>query len=191
MINTLNQRKTTTWLNRYSSIFKEISDITKQKQMKILSFGCSTGEEVSTIRNYFNKKCIVHGLDINADLIKIAKVKNTDKLVNYFDDINKLEKYDLIFCMSVLLGYDYHGIDHYNYELFVDTLSNIDKLLKVGGLLCIYNSRYIFTDTTIFRNKYRKITTRIKITHDDIEQLNSQNEIVKNNTFYLFIKTKS
>ena len=61
----LHQRSTRTAMDRYPRIFSESRDyFGNQKKLKILSFGCSTGEEVMTLRRYFPNAVIV-GAEIN------------------------------------------------------------------------------------------------------------------------------
>ena len=158
-----NQKSHATKYNRYPEIFKEISYIIPNPK-QILSFGCSTGSECNTLHElYFNNSKII-GLDISKEIINKNKIKNTIKNIEYIDNIKEItKKSDLIFAMSVLcIWSESHG--EYSFELFKNTLNIIDELLENNGYLCIYNSKYLFTDTELFKEKYEKIETNYKET---------------------------
>ncbi len=197
LTNSENQGLTCTFYDRYPIVFQEISRIANSnKQHKILSFGCSRGLEVRTLNEKYFKKSKIDGIDIKKDIIIDLSKKNTNSNISYYYDINKLvlNSYDIIFCMSVLLHCTYSKklnkfIHHPSYTLqkFNNTLLNIDKLLKVGGYLCIYNSRYIFSDSIIF-NKYKIIKTNTKKSTDSGINLNAKNQKVINYPHVIFQK---
>jgi Methyltransferase domain len=59
------QRRNYTCENRYPALFAICSDYFKNREnVKILSFGCSTGEEVYSINSYLPQATII-GTDIN------------------------------------------------------------------------------------------------------------------------------
>ena len=68
---------------------------------KILSFGSSSGEELVTLAMFFGNSEIF-GVELDEDSIKTAK-KNTKNVerINISNNIPD-EKFDIIFCMSVL-----------------------------------------------------------------------------------------
>src|SRR5579862_6418799 len=74
---------------------------------KILSFGCSTGEEAYDLAcNYFPESSVI-GLDVSAEVIKAAKKeRSVDDRVLYDvgspEVLDKYGPYDIIFAMSVL-----------------------------------------------------------------------------------------
>ena len=65
--------------------------------------------------------------------------------------------YDIIFCLSVLTR-NPDDERTYAFEVFETTLKLIHRYLKIGGYICIWNSRYEFTDTDISQ-KYTPIET--------------------------------
>lgn len=152
--------------DRYPNIFTACSAL-KPDCKNILSFGCSTGEEVFSLRNKYFKHAAIHGLDINSENIKKCKEKNKDKSILFFDynDYNKLEKYDIIFCMSVLCRWtatqSVEDCSHiYNFKTYEEELSKINLLLNNSGLLVIYNSNFCFADTSLY-NLYSPIKSNL------------------------------
>lgn len=169
-----NQKSNVTHYNRYPKIFSGVADIVKlkqgqqqqQEQLKILSFGCSSGEEVRTLRELYFPSSYIYGVDICESLIASNKVNNIDKMVEYFTPVelknsissnNKL-KFDIIFCMSVLCSFDssdksYDDISSkYPFDVYEYTVNDLNDMLNVGGYLVIYNSNYYFEDTEIAKN---------------------------------------
>lgn len=127
---------------------------------KILSFGCSTGEEVFTLRQYFPEAEIV-GIDINPRSIMVCneKLKKSGDRKIRFELANSSDEepegyYDAIFCMSVLrhggLGVNRpEKCDGFiRFENFEKTVSGLALALKEGGYLAIIGSNFRFSDTT-------------------------------------------
>jgi chemotaxis methyl-accepting protein methylase len=91
--------------NRYPEIFRYVSSLLQgNREMKILSFGCSVGLECFSLREYFKTTTII-GYDINQKNITVAKANNIDPLILFFSDwtdVCKKEYYDAVFAMTVL-----------------------------------------------------------------------------------------
>ena len=142
------QNQTSTWTrnNRYKKFFNYLGSNFKPK--KILSFGCSDGTEVYNLFTQFPNS-IIHGLDLNTELIEKSNNNNNNKNIEFYYDINdlNLNDYDLITCMSVLCRHP--DIKGYSFNIFENTLQNIDKFLKDNGILCIVNSSYLITETNL------------------------------------------
>ena len=200
MNNTQNQITTTTKFDRYPHIFKKVCKIIDpNKEHKILSFGCSTGLEIQTLNKIYFKKSKIDGLDIKKYIIDNLSKSNTNNNIKYYSDINKLllNSYDIIFCMSVLLNDTYNLVLNkkvysgkpYTFELFNNNLNNIDKLLKVNGYLCIYNTHFIFSESSIFK-KYKIININTCKSNDTAINLNKHNKVVNNYPYVLFQKIR-
>jgi chemotaxis methyl-accepting protein methylase len=88
---------------RYAEVFL------KEKELSILSFGCSTGEECISLKSYFPESRIV-GVDINKSNIRKADKNNFSPGITYIlstpENIADKGKYDLIFCLSVLCRWE-------------------------------------------------------------------------------------
>jgi hypothetical protein len=153
-----NQLSTITYKNRYPKLF-QLASFLLNRSGKVLSFGCSSGAEVRTLRKRYFINSTVHGIDINKELIAENIEENDDQFVKYFDDMANVDNdYDIIFCMSVLCRWPESDniIDPYKFEIFEQTLIDIDKRLKIGGYLVIYNSSFCFNDT-VLSSHYRSI----------------------------------
>jgi hypothetical protein len=46
----------------------------------------------------------------------------------------------------------------YTFSMFSDTVNMLDALIKPGGYICIYNAKYLFTETDIFKH-YKCVET--------------------------------
>jgi 2-polyprenyl-3-methyl-5-hydroxy-6-metoxy-1,4-benzoquinol methylase len=150
-----------TYMNRYPKIFSTCRDFYHSKQdIKILSYGCSTGEEVMTLRHYFPNATIV-GAEINKLSLEICnKLPIDDKISFIYSDPKEIEKhgpFDAIFCMAVLQRKPHYiaekGIKSlkkiYPFEKFEQQILELDKLLNPNGLLIVHYTQYSLNDTSI------------------------------------------
>src|SRR5262249_14240005 len=102
----LHQTTVFTGMDRYPDIFKACKDYFRsQLEPKVLSFGCSTGEEVLTLRQYFPDAWIT-GADINKRNLSHCRKLVVDSRINFVhSDLATIQKhgpFDAIFCMAVL-----------------------------------------------------------------------------------------
>src|SRR3989339_2271176 len=83
----IHQVKNSTSFDRYPEIFfvtkKYFDDNFENKNIHILSFGCSTGEECFSLRKYFPNAKII-GVDINEENIIKCRANNTDKKISFY-----------------------------------------------------------------------------------------------------------
>lgn len=157
------QLTSTTSSNRYPELFEEAVHAVEfygKTHVKILSFGCSTGEECFSLKQYFPQSTIL-GVDINHHNLKTAIRKNTFPDINFLysapEIIQTNGKYDLIFCLSVLCRWEDSKYvtnceDLYPFCKFEATVAMLANQLVLGGLLIIYNSNFRFEDTVCFRD---------------------------------------
>jgi ubiquinone/menaquinone biosynthesis C-methylase UbiE len=96
---------------------------------RLLDVACGTGHHIQYLKEHFS----VEGLDINPELIEIARQRNPEILVNEGNMIafNLGRKFDLITCLFSSIGY-------------VKTLENLSKAITAmadhlipGGLLLV------------------------------------------------------
>jgi len=87
--------------------------------------------------------------------------------------------------MSVLCRWP-ESDGEYTFKTFTETLDLIDNLLDKDGYLCIYNSKYLFTDTTLFKQKYKIIETNHKETGFVFKY--TDNKKINNYPHFLFQK---
>jgi len=155
------QLTSTTSADRYPELFAEAANILNagHKPCRILSYGCSTGEECFSLKRYMPNSTII-GLDINRNNLKKARAANTSQDILFLesnaDNLTRHGPYDAIFALSVLCRWeDTNFVDNcekiYPFEKFASTVNQLATQLKVGGVLVVYNSNFRVEDTDDFR----------------------------------------
>ena len=148
-----------TALDRYPRIFRFVQDtLGARSELKILSFGCSTGDEVFSLRRFF-PCALIKGIDINPGNIAAARARlarSPDALLLFAVGASTAAEptgqYDAIFAMAVLR----HGslgragvtrCDHLiRFADFATTIADFSRCLKPGGLLAIHHSNFRLCD---------------------------------------------
>ena len=154
----------TTSADRYPLIFECVqSHLGRGRPCRILSFGCSTGEEVFSLRPYFTVSQIV-GIDINRHNIARCKArlrKMQDPEIRFVCGGStageESDSLDVIFAMAVFrhgnlnlpLPPLYCGA-WIRFEEFEACVADFARCLKRGGLLVIQNAMFRFEDTAVF-----------------------------------------
>lgn len=159
------QRSNYTSMNRYPEIFAACQDyFSDAKDLKILSYGCSTGEEVLTLRNYFPDASII-GADINPEALARCRTLEVDHKISFIystdKNFQKLGPFDAIFCMAVFQRDPHKTIREnisslkkiYPFSKFERKVVELDRHLKSGGLFVIHFAQYLF-DQTIVASRY-------------------------------------
>ena len=160
------QHSTFTINNRYPILFRECANyLLKRENPKILSFGCSTGEEVFSISRYIPNSNIV-GVDINPWCIKQCLEKDYKKehtfIHRFSTNFEYQSDFDAIFCMAVFqrtenrTNTDNSKSVGFLFEKFENEISILDQKLKSGGLFIIDHSDYNFMETTCAK-KYKPL----------------------------------
>ena len=194
------QLNNSTSSDRYPEIFNSVKAQINEnhKELKILSFGCSTGEECFALRNYFKNAKII-GVDINTANLKKCTAKNRDNNTVFFksslDNIINNGKYDVIFAMSVLCRWpetkDCKNIERkYPFSKFQEVVCMLNKSLKNRGLLVVFNSNYLVMDTTI-HNEYETINIPIRENLEFVHKFDKNGNRLKEcekNIFVLYKK---
>jgi SAM-dependent methyltransferase len=164
MQNTI-QTSNVTKYDRYPGLYKGVKRLSQAihgdggRQLRILVFGCSTGEETLTLatRYFTSSNHHIIGVDISESAIHTAMVENSCERVVYHGPDYSLESigpFDIIFANSVLCRWPAsRGLEDisrlYSFESFDRILCSLDKALNKAGLMCILNSNYRFSDSTI------------------------------------------
>ena len=148
--------------DRYPWLFNFASaNIRDSADTRILSFGCSYGEEVFTLRKHFPNSAI-KGIDINPGNISRceARVRTSDAAGMTFavapnTQAEPSECYDAIFCLAVLCLGDLTVLsarrsDPYLYfKDFERMVTDFARCLKPGGILFLHTANFRFGDTAI------------------------------------------
>ena len=151
--------------DRYPEIFRFVRDtVGGGPGVSLLSFGCSTGEEVFTLRRYFPRAAI-DGVDINPYRIGASRARwrreGRDPRLRFIVAGSAIAippvRYDAIFCLAVLR----HGglrqggeaaprcDDLIRFEDAARLVGELARRLKPGGLLAIAHSNFRFTDMPV------------------------------------------
>jgi hypothetical protein len=160
----IHQRSTFTIPDRYPLLFRQAQSYFDGKglQPKLLSFGCSTGEEVFTLGRYLPEAGIV-GVDINPWCLRQCRKKNPEPrryafFHRFSQEFESSGEFDAVFCLAVFqrtenrTGRDNRRSIGYTFEQFEQEVRMLDGKLKEGGLFVIDHSDFSFTDTACSRN---------------------------------------
>jgi SAM-dependent methyltransferase len=148
------QRSSATRLDRYPRLFKAAS-VAVPTARRVLSYGCSTGEECQTLARYFPEAEII-GADINPLNLLVARVKSRGKRIRYIAADDKLIQshgpFDAVFCLGVLTrAKDTRNVDDasfiYPFERFAERVAFLSDLVRAGGVLAFHGTSYRFADT--------------------------------------------
>lgn len=164
----VHQTTSLTFMDRYPEIFSECRDYFDGKEnLKILSYGCSTGEEVLTLRKYFPTANII-GAEINKRSLAICRKLPVDEKITFIystlSEIQRHGNFDAIFCMAVLQRKPHviakKGISClkkiYPFEKFERQIIELDELINPQGLLVVNFTQYSLWDTTV-ASKYEAL----------------------------------
>lgn len=157
----LHQTTVLTGMDRYPKLFSACRDhFAGMADLRILSFGCSSGEEVLTLRQYFPSAHIV-GTEINPRNLALCRKLKVDARIAFVRSeratLAKHGPFDLIFCMAVLQRtpqtIDSQGItslkEIYPFEKFDRQIVELDSCLNRDGALVIQHSQYFFKDSSV------------------------------------------
>jgi SAM-dependent methyltransferase len=138
--------------------------LASRPDLRILSFGCSRGEEVFSLRKYF-PAAAVRGIDINPRNIArcLARARAEDAAGVTFEIAATTEgeatsSYDAIFCLAVLVNGDLttSGAQRcdplLHFERFDRMVGDFARCLKPGGLLMLHTTNFRFCDTAVARD---------------------------------------
>lgn len=152
---TLHQVSGHTEPDRYPGLFDLVARL-QPEAARILSFGCSTGEEIEAIRKRFPAAGIV-GAEINPKSRSAARRRmRDDARVQVVGPDAIHGEFDLIFALAVLQVQPHRvvdaGIDDlsaiYPFERFDRQVNELAGRLRPGGMLCLYNAQYRAEDSS-------------------------------------------
>lgn len=139
------------WLFRFAAAALE-----ERKDCRLLSFGCSRGDEVLALRRYFPGASIT-GIDFDKGNIARCRARVRDPMTRFVvaatTRAEAAHHYDAIFCLAVLChGYltisDAGRSDPLlHFDDFERTVEDFARCLKPGGLLVLHTTSFRFCDT--------------------------------------------
>jgi SAM-dependent methyltransferase len=124
---------------------------------KLLSFGCSTGEEAFTLAEYMPAAIII-GVDINEWCVRQCIRKNKSEKLHFYHrlsaDFEAESGFDAIFCIAVFQRGENRDFkdkitEGFTFDQFEAEISMLDAKLKPGGLLVVHHSDFSFMDTGV------------------------------------------
>ena len=161
--------------NRYPDLFEICHDYFKEQSApKILSYGCSTGEEVFSLGDYLPNASII-GTDISKWCIKESCKKNVGNRFAFVhsgsEQFELLDNFDAIFCLAVFQHPKnreefVNKATKYVFSQFEQQLIILDKKLKTGGLLFIDECDFNFLETRLVLNYFPLQSSNNKLSRE-------------------------
>jgi SAM-dependent methyltransferase len=148
--------------DRYPWLFRFVAEqIGNHEDVRVLSFGCSKGDEVLALRKYF-ARANIKGIDINSRNIARCRsrteVGNTGSMEFAVANSTRAEHeeyYDVILCLGVLCHSDLtiwrreRSDPLMRFADFERTVADFARCLKPGGLLLLFSVNFRFCDTPV------------------------------------------
>lgn len=122
---------------RYPKIYDSAAKL-KPKAKRVLSFGCSTGEEVFALARRFPNAEQIIGVDIDHMRIQTARKNNKQKNVFFHDTLGGLGRFDVVTALNVFFCLEKPTPK----DQWMKTLKEVVGYVAPGGLLMIFKSDY-------------------------------------------------
>jgi SAM-dependent methyltransferase len=149
--------------DRYPWLFQFAArELGATREQRLLSFGCSRGDEVFALRHYF-QKAEIKGIDIDPDNIAVCQERASRQQLSNVSfetaastEAEETASYDAIFCLAVLCLGDLttHGAQRCDPQLhfadFERLVADFSRCLKPAGLLLLHTTNFRFADTLVF-----------------------------------------
>jgi SAM-dependent methyltransferase len=148
--------------DRYPWIFEFIrSRVADEAATRLLSFGCSRGDEVFSLRKYFPAAAI-KGIDIDPRNIELcfARLTSANSRTTCFVAASDTQaetsgSYDAIFCLAVLCLGDLttsgaqRSDPRLKFEDFDRMVADFARCLKPRGILVLHTTNFRFCDSSV------------------------------------------
>ncbi|HEY4124322.1 MAG TPA: class I SAM-dependent methyltransferase [Rhizomicrobium sp.] len=151
--------------DRYPWIFRHaVEALTECTTPRILSFGCSRGDEVFALADYF-PRAEIRGLDIDPaniarcrERVASAQTERLSFAAAATTALEPSENYDALFCLAVLCNGDLtnSGAERCDpiitFQAFERMVGDFARCLKPGGFLFLHTANFRFCDTAVARH---------------------------------------
>jgi SAM-dependent methyltransferase len=148
-----------TRLNRCPELFATAAEHAPNAG-RVLSYGCSTGEECVSLREYFPTAELV-GADVNRISLWRARRKFGAPRLHFIysrdEDVAAQGPFDVIFAIAVLRVRG-NRTTNLPFARFAERIAFLDTILSPGGILVLVSTTYRFVDTET-GNRYEKLDT--------------------------------
>jgi 2-polyprenyl-3-methyl-5-hydroxy-6-metoxy-1,4-benzoquinol methylase len=147
--------------DRYPWLFQFAAEnLNTRVRPRLLSFGCSRGDEVFALRTYL-PGAVIKGIDIDPrNIAECRRRAGTGSKSLCFEvaatTANEAdESYDAIFCLAVLVHGDLavKGVERsdplIHFADFERTVTDLARCLKPDGLLFLHTTNFRFSDTAV------------------------------------------
>ena len=146
-----------TMFDRYPSIFTAVQSLlVNSSDIKLLSFGCSSGEEVHSLRGYF-PTAFIRGTDIDARRVASCRQQqNACPSLTEFDVANSAaneppQYYHAVFALAVLRHGDLKGAPSestpiFRFDQFDAHVGWLTSCLRTGGYLVVRHCNFRVED---------------------------------------------
>jgi SAM-dependent methyltransferase len=148
--------------DRYPWLFRfAVARIGSRPNLRILSFGCSRGEEVFSLRRYF-PGATIKGIDINPrNIARCVARAQADRVADVAfataatTEGEPTDSYDAIFCLAVLCNGDLTTSNAQRcdpvlrFEQFDRMVADFSRCLRPDGLLVLHTTNFRFCDTSV------------------------------------------
>jgi hypothetical protein len=135
------------------------------KDLRLLSFGCSVGDEIATMRTFF-PEAEIFACDVQESLLDIARASFQDDRIHVFrstpENIRSNGPYDLIIASAVLCVNpsppDYARA--FPFARYDGIVAMFDECLADDGILAMPNAGYLFLESSVY-DRYRPVRSDI------------------------------
>ncbi|QUS55950.1 class I SAM-dependent methyltransferase [Pseudovibrio brasiliensis] len=147
------QTHNSTFIFRDKPVYKTATvAMTGIQNPKILSFGCSVGDEIATIKAFFPDS-EVFACDIDEYVLGVAQKSAGHMATVFKSNVENIEThgpFDLIIASAVLCRNPANQVvEKFPFSQFHEMVSILDDQLASNGLLIITNASYRFADTAV------------------------------------------